>query len=172
MKLKIILIITFVSAGLVLGQFKNQITKDRNVGDVMVSNNQSNLLLGFLNLNNFRMFHQYNLSFTTFGGNSLALGVYTNSMFYKISDPLDVQLDVSIMHSPYSSFGKQFQNDLSGIFISKAALNWRPSDDFFLSIQYRNIPYNYGFYNPFYRYSGFRDFRYDDEGFNDWYIGR
>lgn len=172
MKLKLMTIIILVTVSFTLGQLKNQMPQQVNVGHTMLSPSSNNMLLGFINPDNFKMFHSYNLSFTSFGGNSIALGVYTNSMFYQISDPLSMQVDVSIMYSPYSSFGKEFQKDLSGIYISRAALNWRPTDNLFINIEYRNLPMTYGYYSPFYRLSRLNNFYYDEHGFNDWYIGK
>ena len=67
-------------------------------------------------------------------------------------DNLNVQLDVSVVHSPYSTLGDTFQKNLSGIYISNAAVNYRPWKDFSVHLQYRNIPYGYGYYNPYFNY--------------------
>jgi len=63
-----------------------------------------------------------------------------------------LQLDVSVMYSPYSTLGDQFQKDISGIYISNAAVNYHPWDNFSVHLQYRAMPYGYGFYNPYYGY--------------------
>jgi hypothetical protein len=65
-------------------------------------------------------------------------------------DNLNVQLDVSVVHSPYSTLGETFQKNITGIYISNAAINYRPWKDFSIHLQYRNMPYSYGYYNPFY----------------------
>ena len=70
----------------------------------------------------------------------MSLGVYTNSLMYKISDAWDVQADISLMHSPFNSFGKQFQNSLSGIFLSRAELNYRPSKNTLFQISFHQLP--------------------------------
>ena len=80
-------------------------------------------------------------------GQGLALGVLTNSMFYKFSDKLNGQLDISLVHSPYSTLGKDFQNSINGIYVSRAAINYQPWKNTLISVQYRNVPNTY--YNPF-----------------------
>jgi hypothetical protein len=65
---------------------------------------------------------------------------------------LNVQLDVSVMYSPYSTMGEQFQKDISGIYISNAAINYHPWDNFSVHLQYRRMPFGYGYYHPFYGY--------------------
>ncbi len=171
MKIKNLFIIFLLTYGIISAQLKNQLPQDVNVGSAMLAPKTGNLLFGFFNPENFKMTHSYNFSYMTFGKQSLALGVYTNSMFYKISDPLTMQVDISLTHSPFNSFGKQYQNQFNGIYISRAALNWRPSDNTFINLEFRNLPTSYYLMNPYYRYYN-NWYRYDDVGFNDWYLGR
>ncbi len=172
MKIRLIILVLLLTSSFAAAQLKSQLPQQPNVGEAMLSRPQSSMLLGFINPDNFRMFHSYNMSFSTFGGNSMALGVYTNSMFYQIADPLSMQVDVSLMHSPYNSFGKEFQNDFNGIYVSRAALNWRPIENFMVNIEYRNMPMGLSYFNPYYRFSRYGNYFYDANGFNDWYIGR
>ncbi|MCX8056980.1 MAG: hypothetical protein N3F03_05145 [Ignavibacteria bacterium] len=171
MKIKTLSIIFLLTTGIVFGQLKSQIPQEVNVGSAMLAPRSNNLLFGFFNPANFKMSHSYNFSYTTFGGHSLALGVYTNSMFYKISDPLTMQLDVSVTHSPFNSFGKQFQNQFNGIYVSRAALNWKPTENTLINLEFRNLPTSFYLMNPYYGYYN-SWYRYDDAGFNDWYLGK
>lgn len=149
MKKYIFLLILFITvAG--YGQFKDPAFPTNNVKDGIVDYS-SGSLFGFLNSEDFSMHHSFSMSYSAFAGHGMALGTYTNSMMYRFSDDLNVQLDASIIHSPYSSLGKEFQNDLSGIYISRAALNYRPWKDVNVTIQYNQYPASY-FFNP---YSGF-----------------
>ena len=81
-------------------------------------------------------------------------------MMYKFTDKLDVQLDASLVHSPYSTFGKNFQDNINGIYIDRAQINYTPWDNVKVMLQYRNIPYSYysgyGMYetNPFNMFYG------------------
>lgn len=146
------LFIAVLFSSIVFGQFKDPAFPTENVKDGIV-NNSSDALFGFLNSDNFTMRHSYNMSYSSFGGNGLALGVYTNSMMYQFSEDLNVQLDASFIHSPYSSFGKDFQNDITGFAISRGAINYRPWKDVHISLQYNRIPNSY-FYSPFNSYFG------------------
>lgn len=148
-------------------QFKDPVFETEKPKDGIM-NNSSNSFLGFINPDNFIMHHSFGLSYSTFGGQGMSLANYTNSMMYKFSDKMNVQLDASFVTSPYSSLGKDFQNSIQGIYVSRAAFNYRPWDDVSISIQYRNIP-NY-YYDPFNRYNGFYGNSYYDgffgSGFN------
>lgn len=171
MKIKSTLILILLTAGLIFGQLKSQIPQEVNIGSAMLTPKSNNLLFGFFNPANFKMSHSYNFSYTNFGNSSMALGVYTNSMFYKISDPLTMEVDISLTHSPFNTFGREFQNQFNGIYLSRAALNWRPSENTFINIEFRNLPTAFYFMSPYYRYYP-NWYRYDEAGFNDWYLGR
>jgi hypothetical protein len=152
--MKKILLVILVSASLnSFAQFKDKNIFKPSIQEGMINNNAPALLLGFINPENFSMSHSYSMSYTTSGNSGLALGVYTNSLSYKFADNFNMQVDASLVHSPYSSFGKNYQDQLSGIYLSSAQLNYQPWKDVNISVQYRNIPG--GFYNDFYRYNRF-----------------
>ena len=158
MKKMMILFATIISLN-VFAQFKQPGFSTESIRDGIVDHS-TGPLFGFLNSDNFSMKHSFNMSYSAFGNQGLALGVYTNSMMLKLANNMNFQVDASIVQSPYSSFGREFQDQLSGIYITKAAFNYKPWDDVFISIQYRNLPMayhysDYGFYsnrfsNPFF----------------------
>lgn len=116
-----------------------------------IFNRSNNSPFSFLTDENFSMTHSVNMSYSAFAGHGLALGIYTNSMMYRFSDNLNVQLDASIVNSPYSTFGKDFQNSINGLYLNRAAINYRPWKDVFISLQYNSYPFfdRRSYYNPF-----------------------
>jgi len=147
----ILLMIFLVSTTASFAQFKDSGFETNSVKEGIVSEN-SNAIFGFLNSDDFIMRHSFSLNYATSGGQGMSLTSYTNSMFYRLMNNLNVQLDVSVMYSPYSTMGEQFQKDISGIYISNAAINYHPWDNFSVHLQYRNMPFGYGYYHPFYGY--------------------
>jgi hypothetical protein len=133
-------------------QFKSQAEEKPNVAESMIRPESSSNFLGFFNPQNFMMHQSFSFSSMLFGGKSIGLAMYTNSMFYKVADPLDVRLDVSLMRSPFNSLGKDFQSDLNKIFINRAEVNYRPFDNMTIQLQYRQIPFSYygDYYSPYY----------------------
>lgn len=158
MKRLVIIFLLVLTTGL-FAQLKDQISNRPTVYDGIVKSNTSSLFLGFFNPNNFQMNHSFSMSYSAFGSNGIALGVYTNSMSYKFSDNLNVQLDASLINSPYNSFGREFSDQINGIYISKAAINYTPFKNFRIDFQYRQSPL--GYYSP-YGYSGYRTGYSDD----------
>lgn len=152
---KILLVAVVLASINCFSQFKDKNIFKPSIQEGMINNNTPSLMLGFINPENFSMSHSYSMSYTTSGNNGLALGVYTNTLRYKFAENFDMQVDASLVHSPYSSFGKNYQNQINGIYLSGAQLNYQPWKDVNISLQYRNIPG--GFYNDFYgsnRFSG------------------
>lgn len=153
-KILILLVLGFSLSG--LAQYKNPGTESPKIIDGIVDQSASGgSIFGFLNSDNFHMSHSYDLSYQTFGGQGLALGVYTNSMFFKLGSDVNFQTDISVVNSPYSTLGKDFQNSLNGIYLSRAALNYQPYKDLSISVEYSRLP---GGYNPYYGFGTFNRF--------------
>ncbi len=159
---KTILFLIITAFSVNYAQYKDQLDKRVDYTNGILNGNSSSLF-GFINPDNFSMHHTFDLSYQSFGGQGLALGVYTNSMMYKFSDALNVQADVSVVNSPYNSFSKDFAKQINGFYLSRAQINYKPSENTSIILQYRNLPmsyyspygYGYGFgYSPFYG-SGF-----------------
>ena len=150
MKYAIIILFLILNAA-AIGQFRNDGSQTPSVKEGIVTDDQ-NFLFGFLNSDNFFMRHSFNVSYSAFAGQGVSLTSYTNSMFYRLMPNLNVQLDLSVVHSPYSTLGDKFKKNISGIYISNAAVNYSPWKDFSVHLQYRNMPYGYGYFNPYYGY--------------------
>ncbi len=161
---KLLFVIIVLFAAVSYAQFKDPAFPTSNIKDGIVDYS-SGSLFGFLNSENFSMRHSIGMSYSSFAGQGIALGTYTNSMMYRFSEDLNVQFDASIVHSPYSTLGKEFQNDLSGIYISRAALNYRPWKDFSIHFQYNQYPGSY-YYNPFSGYYNRGSYGYYDPFYN------
>lgn len=158
------LVAAMVLLGVSIGgaQFKSQVEQESRISDNMIRQSTPGFFFGWFDPEKFHMRHTFDLSYQTFGGQGLSLGTYTNSMTYEFAENLDARADVSLSYSPFNSFstfGSTKKNDLSGLYVSRAQLNYRPWENVMVQIQYRQIPYgNYyysPFYNPWYRETGF-----------------
>ncbi len=126
-----------------------------------------NLILGFINPKNFSMKHSFNVSMMTSAYGNVSLTSYINSMNYKISGKLDISADVKFQYSPFASSGlgsdysNSLQKNLSGIYLSRASLNYRISDNASINFQYRKYDesdYFGNLSNPFLNNSGYNGF--------------
>jgi hypothetical protein len=143
-----------------MAQFKSQVDEGPRVSDGVSSVQSGSFLFGWFNPESFHMRHSFDLSYSTFGGQGMSLGTYTNSMTYDFSERLNARADISMSYSPYNSFstlgGKK--NDLSSIYLSRAEVNYKPWENVMVKFQYRQVPYggyNSPFYSPWYREDGF-----------------
>ncbi|MFO7445393.1 MAG: hypothetical protein R6W90_03460 [Ignavibacteriaceae bacterium] len=162
-KILFFMLIAFITAG--YPQIKSKGFDAPQVSDGIISRN-FNPLFGFLNSENFSMDHSFSMSYSASGREGLALGVYTNSMMYRFTNNLNVQVDASFVNSPYSTLGDDFQKSINGVYISKAAVNYKPWDDVFITLQYRNMPsYTYDPYSYYGRYGYGNSFFDRNNGF-------
>lgn len=152
---KILALLIIISSVSLYGQFRDELNKQPDIKSGIL-NNGSSTLFGLFNADNFKMNHTFDISYQTSGFGNIALSTYTNSMFYKFSDKLNFQADVSLVNSPYNSFGKDFSKQINGIYLSRAQINYKPTDNMNIIFQYRSFPavyyspYMYD-YSPFYR---------------------
>ena len=158
-KLSLIVVILALVTGISFSQFKEIPGKTKTQ---LKSGN--GLLLGFINPKNFSISHSFNMNVMTGGNTSVSLASYTATMNYKILKNLNLSADVTMQYSPYASIGsnnpainKDFQNSLNGINLSRVSLDYQPTKDMSISINYFNHKggyygydnYNNNYYNPF-----------------------
>ena len=142
-KLIFVTVLLVVSSTILLCQFKSRPEYLPSVTESLIRQDDGGLLFGWFDPSRLVMHNSYTLSYTTSGGKGYSLGTLTSSLEYQISNPLSVQFDVSLMHSPFNNIGGRFANDVSGIYLSRAELNYRPSKNMLFQIQYRQLPAMY-----------------------------
>ena len=126
--------------GTLSAQFKTKMDEEPDVSQSLVRSDDSGSLFGWFDPGKLKMAQSFSLSYQTFGKNGVSLGVYTNSLSYQVSKPLSLQMDVSVMNSPYSSLGGDFAKSLSGIYLTRAALSYKPSENTLFQIEFRQFP--------------------------------
>ena len=146
-----LVLMTALAASAATAQFKSQPAPDMSTSGGVINESVPSTLFGWFDASRFSMRHSMSFSVMSFGGQSMSLGTYTNSMAYQITDNLDARADVSMSYapgnSPFMSFNSKNKN-FSGLYLSNAELNYRPWDNLKVQFQYRQLPYG-SFYSPF-----------------------
>lgn len=149
MKTVVSLLLCIVTAsGMLHAQIRGQEPARPNVSDALKSQSASSSILGIIDPDRFSMSHSLSMGYYSFAGEGLGITAYTNSMRYKISDPLSVRADVSFLFSPFGS-SKLFAKDINGINLDRAQIDYVPSKDFRISLQYRQYPFGYSPYSGY-----------------------
>jgi len=156
--IKRVIFISLLISSISFSQFKDKDISP-TVLDGITNYSPSGFLSNFLNPDNFKMNHSVGMSYATSGGHGLALSTYTNSMAFRLTENLNIEVDASLVASPYSSFGQDHQKSINGIYLTRAQLNYRISENSNLMIQYYN-PAPGMYYNNFYNSSPFSRDRY------------
>lgn len=149
--MKKIFVLVLICAVSLSAQFKPKTTEETKVSDSFIMTQSSSEWFNLFNPNNFQMRHSYSASYTSFGGQGLALQRYTNTMMYQFAPNLDARVDLSLQNSPYSTFESRLQNQFNRMYLSRAEINYRPWDNTVIRLQYRELPlsfYGYG-YQPY-----------------------
>ncbi len=150
-KISIILIACALGGSLSYAQFKEIPYETR------VKLKSNNMILGFINPKNFSFRHSFNLSYQSFGSGSFSLASYTGTLSYKVLENLNISADVTMQYSPFANLGtgnsvlnNDFRNSLSGVYLSRVSLNYKPFKNMFINVDYVNLrnpylPYDYYF---------------------------
>lgn len=152
-KVAVLLALMFIFSSVSYAQFRSQLSDGSNVDNSLFrsSNSNSGSLFSFFNPANFSMRQSISMNYMTMGSQAMSLAMYTNSMSYRISQPLTLSADVSLMSSPYNTLGNSFSKSISGIYLTRAELNYRPTKDFSIDVQFNQNPL-YRYYNPYLYY--------------------
>ena len=124
-------------------QFKSQPEARSSAGEALIRPDDGSLLFGWFDPSRLTIHNSYSLSYTTSGGKGYSLGALTSNIGYQLSNSLSAQFDVSLLHSPFNNLGGNFANDISGIYLTRAELNYRPSKNLLFQIQYQQLPAMY-----------------------------
>ena len=101
----------------------------------------SNLLSTLFSDDHFRMSHAYEMSMSSFGGNTASLGMYTNSMMWQFNQQWAARVDVSLAHSPFGGDSAFGNNQDARVFLRNAEVAYRPSENMEFRFQMRQSPY-------------------------------
>jgi hypothetical protein len=105
-------------------------------------------------LSRLEMRQSYSVSYFSGNGSGQTIGMYMNSIRYRISNPLTISIDLLWMHEPGQLFSqnKSTPTDYGSIFPS-FRLEYRPSDKFYLEVGYQRVP-SYMYYDQARSYPG------------------
>lgn len=121
-------------------------------------------LVGFLGLDPSRvsMRHSYQMGFSSMGGRNFSQGVYLNTLTYEFSVPMTVSVQWGIANQLIPGMNSQpLMNN--GPFISGAQLEYRPTKNTIIHLEYRQLPGGYGYlYGSPYRYGRYRNSFFDE----------
>jgi hypothetical protein len=146
----LVLLFLLTPAG-AISQFKSQAGQSSASESMIRPLSSINSFLGLLNPDNFSMHHNFSYSYLSGGGTGLSVASYTNTMFYKFSDPLNVRFDLTMQGTPFGA-ASAYQNSINGIFLSRAELNYRPWQDVFIRLEYNHLPagFSHSLFDPWY----------------------
>ncbi len=156
MKKKIVLcmvLVMMIAAGIVHAQ--QAATKS----GVYIANSSSafekpkGFLDSLLDPSRFSMSHSYSMSFSSMGGQSFNQGLYLNTMNFRFSDPLTMQLRIGYAHQPLGGGMGLNGGDNGQLFLQRAMIQYKPSENTTFTLDFQSLPssmvYPYSYYSRF-----------------------
>lgn len=136
-------------------QFRETAQKNSSVKTQLYESGSAaaNALESLFGAEHFRMGHSYEASFSSFGGQTSSVGVYTNSMMWQFNSDWAARMDVSVAH-PFTQ-GNAFGQQEARVYLRNAEVAYTPSDNFQVRMQVQQSPYGRYMrpYGTFGRYS-------------------
>ena len=140
MRSKLVILGILLAVGTAFGQFKPKTESSPSADGSLVRSDDSGLMFGWFDPSRLTMRNSVSMSYTSFAGKGISLGTFTNSLQYQFSEAWSLQTDISLVNSPFNSFGDKFSKDISGLYLSRAALTYRPSDNTLFQVQFQQLP--------------------------------
>ena len=120
--------------------------------------NPASSAFSLLDMSRITWSHSYSVSFFSGGRSSGSVGLLNSTMNYELSESLNLMVNLGVLHNTGAVWG---DGEHSASFLPGFRLDYRPSENFFMSISYQQHP-GYGYYSPYYgrsslidRYYGF-----------------
>ncbi len=101
-----------------------------------------------------KMRQSYSLWYSSSSRGSQSLAMYLNSIEYQISDPLKLQLNLGYLHRPGAVARSGVAALENGKLLPGISLSWKPSENFFLRLNYQQSPV---YFNGLYYDDNFSD---------------
>jgi hypothetical protein len=135
--------VLLIFSAIAVGQFRSQQETGSSAGQSLLRSDDGGLLFGWFDPSRLTIHNSYSMSYTTSGGKGYSLGALTSNIGYQFSNSLSAQFDVSLLHSPFNNLGGNFTNNISGLYLTRAELNYQPSKNLLFQIQYQQLPAMY-----------------------------
>jgi len=150
-------IIVLIIPYLVFGQLKSQDKPVRIKQEIVQPIQDKFLGLSIFDPSKFSMSHSISMSYFTLGGKGISQSLYLNTMSYQIASPLLLRVQWGIQNFPYNTLAKNNPVFESGLFLSGAELQYKPSDKLEMRLQFNRMP-NY-MYNRYWYDNPLRPYR-------------
>jgi hypothetical protein len=140
-----LLLCTILMSAFAQAQFRGQEPHEPRVAETIQPSPHS--FLDLFSGDRFSMSHQISMSYLSMGAQGGTIGMYTNSLAWRIADPLMFRADISYAFTPFGSTSL-FGSSMNTIFLQRAQLDYRPAKDVLITLQYRQLPAS-SYWNPY-----------------------
>ena len=82
--------------------------------------------------------HSFSMNYSSTGTNSAFVNEYVAGINYRISDPMNLRMELGMSYVPYSTFSIPGEEQDAQVYLKSATFDYRPNNKFHLQIGFNN----------------------------------
>ena len=130
---KIIFVSTLMIFGLIFAQFRT---------DVQAFDPRMNLITpstgSLFDMSRIKVDHSFSMNYSSTGTSSAFVNEYVAGINYRISDPMNLRLELGMSYTPYSTFTIPGEEEEAQVYLKSATFDYRPNKQFHIQVGYNN----------------------------------
>ena len=141
---KIIFVSTLMILGLIFAQFKTDAKNFDPRYKLMSPTNGS-----LFDMSRIHVSHSFSMNYSSTGTSSAFVNEYVAGINYRISNPMNLKLELGMSYTPYSTFSIPGEEQKTSVYLKSATFDYKPNNTFHLQIGYNNYQPNDLLFNSF-----------------------
>ncbi|MDA3837858.1 MAG: hypothetical protein PF574_02635 [Candidatus Delongbacteria bacterium] len=134
---KIIFVSAMVLFGFVFAQYKADVESFDPRMNLMTPSTGS-----MFDMSKIKVDHSFSMNYSSSGTNSNFVNEYVAGINYRISDPMNLRLELGMSYTPYSTFTIPGEEQEAQVYLKSATFDYRPNKQFHLQVGYNNYQPN------------------------------
>lgn len=130
---KIIFVSTLMIFGLIFAQFRT---------DVESFDPRMNLITpstgSLFDMSRIKIDHSFSMNYSSSGTNSTFVNEYVAGINYRISEPMNLRMELGMSYTPYSTLSAPGEEQQAQVYLKSATFDYRPSKQFHIQVGYNN----------------------------------
>ena len=130
---KIIFISTLMIFGFIFAQFKADVQEFDPRMNLMTPSTGS-----LFDMSRIKIDHSFSMNYSSTGASSAFVNEYVAGINYRISEPMNLRMELGMSYTPYSTFTIPGEEQEAQVYLKSATFDYRPSKQFHIQIGYNN----------------------------------
>ncbi|MCK5759851.1 MAG: hypothetical protein KAH33_01065 [Candidatus Delongbacteria bacterium] len=130
---KIIFAAILLTFGFAFSQFRSDVQEFDPRINLMTPSTGS-----LFDMSRIKIDHSFSMNYSSTGTNSAFVNEYVAGINYRISDPMNLRMELGMSYVPYSTFSIPGEEQDAQVYLKSATFDYRPNNKFHLQIGFNN----------------------------------